>query len=392
MWRPPLKTQTRELLLTLLGSRTRSRLHRATRLAAQLAIAVAVLACLAACVSVTQNPQNLTQPGQPGLAPPPPVTEQGQAVTSIYPVIFWIAVAVFVLVEGLLVIIVLRFRRRPSDTELPTQTHGHNLLEVAWTLIPALIVAFLFWQTVERLGTIQKLSDTPPQVVVDVTGFQWQWTFAYPNQGGLSFTGTGTTGPEMVLPTDERVRIRLQSKDVIHSFYVPLFNYKLDVIPGRVNEFEVTIEEPGTYGGQCAEFCGIGHADMFFTVRALARPDFDTWVTQQQQAASATPAPIPSGGQQINISAVNITTFDPATLAAKANQPIVFAFKNADTTQPHNIAIEKANPDGTSWIGQPIAQPGQSVTYSAPPLAAGSYTFFCAVHPQTMRGTLSVQP
>jgi len=173
---------------------------------------------------------------------------------------------------------------------------------------------------------------------------------------------------------------------------VPLFNYKLDVIPGRVNQFDITIEDPGTYGGQCAEFCGIGHADMFFTVRALARPDFDTWVTQAQQVASATPAPIPSGSQQLTLSAKSTAGFDQTTLTAKANSPIVFDFKNDDPANPHNVAIEKANPDGSTWVGQPIAQAGQQATYSAPSLAAGTYSYFCAVHPQTMRGTLTVQP
>lgn len=378
----------------MLGSRTRSTLLRAARLAVQIAIAVGVVVFLAACVSVTQDPQHLLQPGQstqPGIYPPTPVTEQGSDATWLYGTTLVIATVVFLIVEGLLIVISLRFRRRPTDVELPKQTHGSNPLEILWTIIPAITVTFLFGAAIVTLGKQQTLSANP-NVVVDVTGFRWQWTFAYPNQGGLSFTGTGTTGPEMVLPTGENVRIRLQAKDVIHSFYVPLFNYKLDVIPGRINEFEVKVDEAGTYGGQCAEFCGLGHADMFFTVRAVARPDFDAWVTQQQAAASATPGPIPSGGQQITLTSVNITTFDPPALTAKAGQPIVFDFKNADATQPHNVSIEKATPDGKDWIGQPITQASQTSTYTAPPLPAGTYTFYCAVHPQTMRGTLTVQP
>jgi len=350
-----------------------------------------VLVLVAACVSVTQNPENLTQPGQPGLYPPTPVTEQASDIRSLYGTTLVIATIVFVIVEGLLIIISLRFRRKPTDVDLPYQRHGSNPLEILWTVIPAITVTVLFWAAIVALNKQETLSPSP-NVIVDVTGFQWQWTFAYPNQGGINFTGTGTTGPEMVLPTGENVRIRLQSKDVIHSFYVPLFNYKLDVIPGRINEFEVKVDEAGTYGGQCAEFCGIGHADMFFTVRAVARADFDAWVTEQQQAASATPAPIPSGGQQITLTSVNTTTFDPPALTAKASQPIVFDFKNADATQPHNVAIEKATPDGKDWIGLPVTQASQTSTYTAPSLPAGTYTFYCAVHPQTMRGTLTVQP
>ena len=295
MLTPPLKTQLREFLLTLLGSRTRSTLPRAARLAVQIAIGVAVLVFLAACVSVTQDPQHLLQPGQstqPGIYPPTPVTEQAQDTGDLYGVTLAIATVVFVIVEGLLIIISLRFRRKPTDVDLPYQRHGNNPLEILWTIVPAIVVTILFWAAITTLNKVEALS-TNPAVIVDVKGFQWQWTFEYPNQGGLSFTGTGQTGPEMVLPTGENVRIRLQSKDVIHSFYVPLFNYKLDVIPGRINEFEVKVDEAGTYGGQCAEFCGIGHADMFFTVRAVARARLrrlgDPAAGGRQRDASADP-------------------------------------------------------------------------------------------------------
>jgi len=388
---PPHKTQLREFLLTLLGSRTRLNLRRAARLAVHIGLGILVLALVAACVSVTQAPEHLTQPGPPSMFPPQAVTEQASDTAWLYGITLAIAAVVFLIVEGLLIFISFRFRQKKTDTELPYQRHGSNPLEIMWTIVPAITVTFLFGAAIITLNKQETLSPNPA-VVVDVTGFQWQWTFAYPNQGNISFTGAGQNGPEMVLPTNEAVNIRLQSKDVIHSFYVPLFNYKLDVVPGRVNQFDITIVDPGTYGGQCAEFCGIGHADMFFTVRALARPDFDSWVTQAQEAANATPAPVPSGGQQLSLTAPAITGFQETTLTAKANSPIVFDFKNTDPANPHNVAIEKANPDGSTWVGQPIAQPNTSATYTAPALPAGTYTYFCAVHPQTMRGTLTVQP
>jgi cytochrome c oxidase subunit 2 len=351
---------------------------------------VGAIALVAACAGRPAGFEPGNEPA-PGLSPVVPVTVQGQYISDFYPYIFAIAVGVFVLVEGLLIWIVLRYRRKATDTELPTQTHGHNVLEIIWTLIPAIIVTGLFAFTVDTLGKVETANNPNdnPALTIDVTGFQWQWTFAYPDQH-LSFTGTGRDGPVMALPVNETVRIRLHSADVIHSFYVPQFLYKKDVIPGRTNEFDVNVKEPGTYSGQCAEFCGLGHADMHFTVQAMNQADFDAWVSQNQQPSTSQQPP-PAGAQTINLTAVNFTTFDPPSLTAAANQPITFNFKNADTAQPHNVAIERANPDGSDWGGQPITQPGQTAQYVAPALAPGTYTFYCQVHPTTMRGTLTVQ-
>jgi len=180
---------------------------------------------------------------------------------------------------------------------------------------------------------------------------------------------------------------------VIHSFYVPQFLYKLDVVPGRVNEFDVTVTTPGRYGGQCAEFCGVGHAEMQFTVNAMSRADFDAWVVQQQQAVPTPGASAPPGGPTIDLSAESTTGFDQATISAPPDQPITFNFTNEDPGgQPHDVAIQGANPDGTDWLGMPFANAGQSATYVSPPLPAGEYEFYCAVHPTTMRGTLNVGP
>jgi cytochrome c oxidase subunit II len=176
----------------------------------------------------------------------------------------------------------------PADGHRATkQTHGHSGLEIVWTLIPAIIVTALFAFTVDTLGKVET-ANTPgdnPALTIDVTGFQWQWTFDYKAQG-ISLTGTGRDGPTMAIPVGEKVRIRLHATDVIHSFYVPQFLYKKDAIPGRVNEFDVIVQQVGTYAGQCAEFCGIGHADMHFTVAAMTPADFDAWVAQQQQPST----------------------------------------------------------------------------------------------------------
>ena len=167
---------------------------------------------LAACATQT-GPSTTGDDAPPGMLPGEVVTEQGQLAASLYLPVFVIAVAVFVLIEGLLIFMAFRFRRRATDPDLPTQTHGHNLLEVAWTLIPALIVTGLFVASMSVL--LQNEPDgEAPAVTVDVIGFQWQWTFEYPDYTDasgepVSLTGAGIEGPEMVLPVDEKIRIRL---------------------------------------------------------------------------------------------------------------------------------------------------------------------------------------
>ena len=376
--------------MPLVGLRKRSKLTTASAIA----LLFVVGSIVAACAGAANVPPLPPQPGNeqpPGFFPTTPVTVSGQATDQLYTLTFAIAVIVFFIVEGLLIFITIRFRRRREQTELPYQRHGNNPLEILWTIVPTVTVTVLF---IAAIGTLTK-DFTPaadsPEVVIDVTGFQWQWTFDYEQQG-LSFTGAGNTGPEMAMPVGEPVRIRLHATDVIHSFYVPQFLYKKDVVPGRVNEFDVTVTTPGRWGGQCAEFCGVGHAEMQFTVNAMSRADFDAWVVQQQQAVPTAAPPPPGGGPTIELSAESATAFDQTTLSAPADQAITFDFTNNDPTVVHDVAIQHANPDGTDWIGQPFAQAGQSATYVSPPLPAGTYEFYCAVHPTTMRGTLNVGP
>jgi heme/copper-type cytochrome/quinol oxidase subunit 2 len=176
--------------------------------------------------------------------------------------------------------------------------------------------------------------------------------------------------------------------DVIHAFYVPQFFYKLDAIPGRVNEFDVTIEEPGTYGGQCAEFCGLSHADMYFTVRAVPRAEYDAWVAAEVEKARQTPPPPPSGGPTVDVAAISIGDgFEPKELAAPADKPFTVHLENRDQPGiPHDFGIK----DGFDFNGNPDADGGQSATYQVPPIPAGTYTFFCTIH-TNMTGTLTVR-
>ena len=220
------------------------------------------------------------------------VTTEGIASAGLYLPIFIIAVIIFIIVEGLLLYLILRYRKRSKGDDLPEQTHGNNLLEIIWTAIPMVTVFVLFVVSTNVLMNDVEAKSDDHGAVVDVQAFRFGWIFdymdpatldeeagAYEPLGVPTISGGGREGaPEMTLPVGEPVLIRLTAADVIHSWYVPAFFFKRDAIPGRVNEFEITIEEPGIYGGQCAEFCGLAHGDMFFSVNAVPVDEYDAWV------------------------------------------------------------------------------------------------------------------
>jgi cytochrome c oxidase subunit 2 len=219
---------------------------------------------------------------------PAPATEQARAVSDLWTVFVIAAAGVGALVWGLITIALVRYRRRATDAgTLPPQVRDAPRLEIAWTIGPILLVLVLFWLT---LGALERIdASTPGRVTVDVTAFRWQWRFDYPGTG-VSVSGGPDSPAEIVVPAGEPIHIVLTATDVIHSFYVPQFLFKRDAIPGRPNEFDLTIDEPGAYGGQCAEFCGVFHDRMTLTVRAVTRPEYDAWLASKQGPGAGSPA------------------------------------------------------------------------------------------------------
>lgn len=277
---------------------------RMGRLVATLAVLPIAAFVLAACAGSGEQVHQTGDTAPPGLIgetangigfPHEVVTTEGIAAAGLYIWIFIIAAVIFVLIEGLLLFITWRFRRRETDGEFPKQVHGNNRLEIIWTVIPAIIVTGMFVASAVVLADVESMTDEPA-VTVDVTAYTFGWNFDYPDEGVSAPLEPGQAVKEMVVPVNETIRFRLQTADtgVIHSFYVPSFFYKLDVVPGRLNQFEVTIEKPGLYGGQCAEFCGLGHGIMFFNVRAVERPEYDAWIAELTAAAEAAAAPAES--------------------------------------------------------------------------------------------------
>lgn len=227
----------------------------------------------------TNNPQNTLQHSG----------DVGSRITNLFYPVFWLAVAVFVGVEGALCYIIFRFRRRPGQTELPHQTHGSTTLEITWTIIPVIVLAGIAFPT---LTGIRYLDRVPENALdVNVTAQQWWWAFDYPDSGIV-------TANEMVIPAGRPVRVHLHSKDVIHSFWVPNLAGKTDVIPNHNNEMWLNARLPGRYSGQCAEFCALSHAKMKFEVVALEEADYEAWV-QQQKTPAVAPAGAAVQGQQV---------------------------------------------------------------------------------------------
>ena len=220
---------------------------------------------------------------------PPGATDQGRDIAGLYQLMFWIAIGVGAITLGLILFSVIRYRRKTE--ELPPQTRYHVPLEITYTVIPILIVLGIFAATYSVEHRVDHISDDPA-VTVQATAFQWQWRFTYPKYG-ISIVGTPTQYPEFVVPVGERIHIDLNAQDVDHAFFVPAFLFKRDALPGEPNEFELTIPKPGRWYGECAEFCGLNHADMVFYIRAVPRDEFDRWVREQQVRATASPTGTP---------------------------------------------------------------------------------------------------
>ncbi|SJZ60157.1 cytochrome c oxidase subunit 2 [Oceanospirillum multiglobuliferum] len=230
---------------------------------------------------------------------PEGVTQISASVYELHMIIFWICVVIGCVVFGVMFWSI--FHHRKSKGAKPASFHESTTVELIWTIVPVLI---LIGMAVPATATLRQMYDTTASDVdIQVTGYQWKWRYRYLNEN-IDFFSTLTTPTEqihnqadksehyllevdnpLVLPVGKKIRFLTTSNDVIHSWWVPDFAVKKDAIPGFINEAWTRIDTPGTYRGQCAELCGKDHGFMPIVVVALADTDYQTWVTEQQQAA-----------------------------------------------------------------------------------------------------------
>lgn len=239
--------------------------------------ALAVVAFVGACAS--NAPQDTLEPEG----------RYAKDIDRLIDPIFVVAGVVFVVVLGGALLISLKFRARNDDhfDDMPAQIHGHNALEIGWTILPAVVLGLI---GVASVAAIFNLAEEPPEdaVKVQVVGNQWWWEYRYDIDGNGSYSDPVdvVTANDLVIPTGEQVGLEITSRDVIHSFWAPKLNGKRDAVPNRTHPWNLEADEPGEYIGQCTEYCGLSHAEMRIKVVALDRADYDEWIAEQQRDAA----------------------------------------------------------------------------------------------------------
>jgi cytochrome c oxidase subunit 2 len=282
----------------------------------------------------------LTVTGCGNMGLPDSATSQGNEVISLWQIFLSLAIAVAALIWCLVAFTVIAsVRRRRQHAHLPVaadpdtaagnggdrglahipeQVQYRTRLEIFYTVVPLVLVFVLLGFTF-RVDAILTETTEQPDLVVEVTGFQWQWQFHYPELG-ITIAGDPEDPPVLYLPVGRTIRFKLLAEDVIHSFWVPEFLEKRDMVPGVTNEIEVTVDRPGTWVGRCAEYCGLNHWQMWFDVNAVAADQFDTWA----KVTASQPQPVIQGRAQVTSttsSTVVPVTTPPPTVSVPPTLP-----------------------------------------------------------------------
>lgn len=249
-------------------------------------------------------------------------SEFGHSVDVLTRRLLYMGIVVFILVETLLLVILVKFRHHEGNVEA-RQFHGNSTLEIGWTLIPAVILAFIAVPTIRTIFKTQAKA-IPGALQVDVIGHQWWWEFRYPQYGVV-------TANELYLPVGRTANFALTTKDVLHSFWVPKLNGKRDLISNHTNYIWFTPDSAYAWNGFCAEYCGTSHANMRFKVFTVTPAEFDAWIAHQKTNAVGSAPPAPAIAADSGKSAGATTT---ASAGAKGATPANAKAAPAAVTTP----------------------------------------------------------
>jgi cytochrome c oxidase subunit II len=318
-------------------------------------------------------------------------SEQGQEVHNLYLIILALGGFVFILVEGLLLWSIVRYRKR--DDQPAPQTFGSTRALIGFFAFGAVLVAVLFPFGERALSDVE--SPEPPGVNIRIEAFQWEWTALYPDEGIFSTGKTLKQPLVMEVPVDLPVHFTLVSRDVMHGFFLRDFLFMRNAIPGHPNHFTFTPNKIGTFRGQCTEFCGLWHSRMTLVLKVVAPTDYAAWVKQQTlKAIGGTCSP---HGTDVRLTAKN-TSWNTNCIAVPRGSDFNVTIANLDEGVDHNFAIYPSLSDGISekhelfesgkFAG--IATRSFQVTQTAK-LPPGHYYFQCNVHGVAMAGAFIVK-
>ena len=340
------------------------------------ALAVAAAVPLAACVEQAATPA-------------------GERTSDAYRIVFGISAALFAVVTiGILVGTAGYRRRAMADEALSPELRRSTRFELLWAAVPAAVAVALFAVSYGALDDGPASGGDAP-MTIGVEASQWRWSFEY-EDAGVTVSGPNEQPAEMAIPVQRDVRLRLESADVVHSFFVPRFLLKRDAIPGLTNTLDLFVPEEGTYDGRCAEYCGLGHTRMTFRITALDAEGFDRWLTEQQEASSPTPTATtpeptatPTASEGVAVVAIDVA-FDTETITVPAGEDVTIAFDNQDVGIPHNVSVYADDTAAEAiYEGEVIPGPA-TIEYSFPAPEPGTYYFQCDVHPN-MNGDFVVE-
>jgi cytochrome c oxidase subunit 2 len=310
---------------------------------------------------------------------------QGQDIHDLYVRIAVLATPVLIGVWAYLLWCIVRYRKR-DDLPAP-QGAGSGRALLVFFAIPTVIVAALFPFGEQTLGFVQH-RDPHPGVVINVDAFQWQWTFNYVNEGLVESGKTLVKPALMEVPVNQTVHIHLESRDVMHEFYVPALLFMRNALPGHPNDFDFTPTKLGTYPAQCAEYCGLWHSRMTFTVKVVPQADYVAWVQSEKQAALNVSCP--QGPAQVQLVAQNIA-WNTGCIAVPANIPLSVTVANRDAGIDHTFAVfDSPRRNVRDFLSPPVSG-SSTATFQLKALKPGRYYFECTIHGPSMSGALIVR-